>query len=68
VIHRDIKPSTKPPEGGHAMVADFGIPRCECADGDTRCTKRGGVDVPQRGQCNCDAHHRFAWKCKRRTT
>jgi serine/threonine-protein kinase len=41
VIHRDIKPENILLEGGHALVADFGIARALNAAGDARITQTG---------------------------
>ena len=41
VIHRDIKPENILLEGGHALVADFGIARAVSAAGDPRLTQTG---------------------------
>jgi len=41
VIHRDIKPENILLEGGHALVADFGIARAVSAGGDPRLTQTG---------------------------
>jgi tetratricopeptide (TPR) repeat protein len=41
VIHRDIKPENVLLEGGHALVADFGIARAITMAGGTRLTETG---------------------------
>jgi eukaryotic-like serine/threonine-protein kinase len=41
VVHRDIKPGNILLEGGHAVVADFGIARAVRAAGDERLTQTG---------------------------
>ena len=41
VIHRDIKPENLMLEGGHAVVADFGIARAVSAAGGERITQTG---------------------------
>jgi eukaryotic-like serine/threonine-protein kinase len=41
VIHRDIKPENIMLEGGHAMVADFGIARAVSAAGNDSLTRTG---------------------------
>jgi TolB-like protein/Flp pilus assembly protein TadD len=48
VVHRDIKPENVLLEGGHAVVADFGIAKAIAAAGSERLTETGlAIGTPQ---------------------